>query len=280
MRGVVAAVADDDIVLRAIAAQPDIDRANIGLRAEAISDDAAFGEARNQALHDGMIDAENVEAIKRYAAGIIFKALLQGFEAAVMVEMFRVDIGDDCDRRRQLQERAVAFVGFDNHPVAGAETSVGVVRIDDAAIDDRRIASRGFEQRADHRGRRRLAVRAGDGDGPFEAHQLAQHLGAAHDGKQALARGLDFRVVGFDRRGNNDDARIAQIFGAMADRDFHPEFLQPAHVRAVGNVAALHLVAEVMQNLGDAAHADAADADEMQRADIEGQGSHAARSSA
>ena len=38
-------------------------------------------------------------------------------------------------------------------------------------------------------------------------------------------------------------------------------------IGAVGEVAALHPVAEIVQHLGDAAHADAADADEMERAD-------------
>jgi hypothetical protein len=36
----------------------------------------------------------------------------------------------------------------------------------------------------------------------------------------------------------------------------------------VGLVGALHLVAQIVQHLGDAAHADAADSDEMHKADI------------
>jgi hypothetical protein len=38
---------------------------------------------------------------------------------------------------------------------------------------------------------------------------------------------------------------------------------QALHIGAVGDVAALHLVAQIVQHLGDAGHADAADADEM-----------------
>ena len=43
---------------------------------------------------------------------------------------------------------------------------------------------------------------------------------------------------------------------------------QPLDVGALGLIGALHRIAEVDQHLGDAAHADAADADEMHRADV------------
>ena len=61
----------------------------------------------------------------------------------------------------------------------------------------------------------------------------------------------------------------------MADGDRDAGLAQAAHVGGVGDVAALHGVAEVVQHLGDAGHADAADADEMDGADGERQGSHA-----
>src|SRR5579883_632586 len=49
----------------------------------------------------------------------------------------------------------------------------------------------------------------------------------------------------------------------IADGDQHAEIAQPLDVGALGLVGALHHVAEIDQHLGDAAHADAADADEM-----------------
>ena len=55
-----------------------------------------------------------------------------------------------------------------------------------------------------------------------------------------------------------------------------PSARRPAHGRALGDVAALDPVAEVVHDLGDAAHADPADADEMDRADGEGHRLHAA----
>ncbi len=54
----------------------------------------------------------------------------------------------------------------------------------------------------------------------------------------------------------------------MADRNLGALVAQPLDVGAVGGVGALHRITEIHQHLGDAAHADAADADEVHRTDI------------
>ena len=63
-----------------------------------------------------------------------------------MVEVLGIDIGDDRDVGRQLEEGAVGLVGLDHHPVAGAEPRVGAVGVDDAAVDHGRIELAGVEQ--------------------------------------------------------------------------------------------------------------------------------------
>ena len=63
-------------------------------------------------------------------------------------------------------------------------------------------------------------------------------------------------------------SRLAEIVRLVADRDGRALVAQALHVGDVGGVRALHRVAEIDQHLGDAAHADAADADEMDGADI------------
>src|SRR6266566_7641823 len=120
-------------------------------------------------------------------------------------------------------------------------------------------------------------MRAGDGDRPFQPHQLAQHLGAPDDRQPAGSGRYDLWIVGLDRGGDYDDLGAVEIFGAVADRDRDAEIDEPAGIGAFGEVAALHAVAEIVQDLGDTAHADAADPDKMQRADRSGQRSHAAR---
>src|SRR3546814_8239294 len=62
----------------------------------------------------------------------------------------------------------------------------------------------------------------------------------------------------------------------MADEHRNAELVQALDARVLGDVAALHGIAEVVQDLGDPAHADAADADEVDGSDVERKLSHAA----
>ena len=127
--------------------------------------------------------------------------------------MIGIDIGDDRDSGRQAQERAVAFIGFHDHPFAGAKPRIGAVGVDDAAIDDGRIEAARIQQRRDQGRGRRLAVGAGDGDADLQMHDLGQHLGTAHQRQHWRARRIEFGIAGFDGRGIDDDMRVFQIVG-------------------------------------------------------------------
>jgi hypothetical protein len=61
----------------------------------------------------------------------------------------------------------------------------------------------------------------------------------------------------------------------MADGNGDAQLAQPLDVVIVGDVRALDGIAQIDQDLGDARHADAADADEMNGADGKGHRSHA-----
>ena len=74
--------------------------------------------------------------------------------------MFGVDIGDDADFRRQARECAVAFVGFNNHPLALAKPRVRTPGVDDAAGDDGRLLTGFCENMRQQRSGRGFAVRA------------------------------------------------------------------------------------------------------------------------
>src|SRR5206468_11499132 len=120
------------------------------------------------------------------------------------------------------------------------------------------------------------AVRSRDRERPFEPHQLGKHFGAPHHRKAPRPRGGNLRIVRVDRRGNDDDLRGAQISGRVPDSHRYPEFAKPPDIRAIGEVAALNPIAEVMQYLGYATHADSTDAHKMKGADCPGKGPHAA----
>ena len=189
------AVAEHDGEQRRAAGVRDIDQPHVGLRIFAVGDDAAILDAADQFLHDRMIGAHHREAVERHVLDEGAKRVLHRVEGLEVIEVLGIDIGDDGDVGRQLEEGAVGFVGLDHHPVAGAEPRIGAVGVDDAAVDHGRIEAAGVEQRRHHRGGRGLAVGAGDGDAAFQPHQLGQHLGAAHHRQPLRARGDQFRIV-------------------------------------------------------------------------------------
>ena len=94
-----------------------------------------------------MIDAHHRKAVERHVLDEGVERLLHMIEVVIVVEVLGIDVGDDHHICRQFDERAVALVGFDDHPVAAAEPRIGPVGIDDATIDDRRIVVGCIEQR-------------------------------------------------------------------------------------------------------------------------------------
>ena len=269
------AIAQLDVELGALRIEARLERAHVRLRAEAVRDQTAVGDPAEQRLHLRMIDAQRGEAVERDVLDEGLERGAHGVEGAVELHVLGVDVGDHRRARRQAHEGAVGLVGLDHHPVAFAVAGVGAVGVDDAAVDHGRIELRGIQQRRDQRGRGGLAVGAGDRDRPLQAHQLAEHLGAPDHRHAGAARRLDLGVVALDRRGHDDHAALAEIGRAMADRHGDAEPAQALDVGVLGDVGALHAMAEVVEHLGDPAHADAADPDEVDAARIERQGPHA-----
>ena len=86
------------------------------------------------------------------------------FEGAVVIEVVDVDVGEDRAVQRQLEVGAVALVGLDHEPLAAGPLGSGA-HVGDVAADDEARAQPGLgEDEHQHRGRRRLAVRAGDAE--------------------------------------------------------------------------------------------------------------------
>ena len=102
-----------------------------------------------------------------------------------------------------------------------------------------------------------------------EAHQLGQHFGAAHDRQQLFACSNQLGIVLLDRRRNDNNFGIADVFSLVADKDLNAFFTQALHIGAVGLVRALYMIAEIVQHFGNTAHADAANSDEMDKPDIQ-----------
>ena len=161
------------------------------------------------------------------------------------------------------QERAVALVGLGHEEVAGAEARVGAERGHLPADDDGGIEAGGAEHGGHERGRRRLAVRAGDGHAVLHAHELGEHLGAGDD-RDAEGAGLgDLGVVAVDRARVHDDVHARDVLVAVPEIDAHAQGLKPAGGAALFHVRARHVELERAEDLGQAAHPHAPDADEV-----------------
>ena len=220
--------------------------------------------------HVGVVDAQHRDAVERQPLQEVDERARQPREVvAVGLHVVGVDVGDDRDHRRQIEERRVGLVGLGDQELALAEPRVRVRGQQPPADDERRIEPAFGEHRGDEARRRRLAVRAGDRDALLQAHQLGQHQRARHDGNAALARGDDFRVVGAPPRSTRRRRRRRATFAAawpIAIVDAEPR--ETARHRALGEIGARHAIALRREHLGDAAHAGAADADEVHALDL------------
>ena len=104
---------------------------------------------------------------------------------------------------------------------------------------------------------------AGHRDPVLETHQLGQHLGAG-DRRDAPLPGLvDLDVVGRDGRRVHDHVGGVDVRGIVPDVDLGPELLEALHRFVASLIGARHPVAQIDQDLGDARHAAAADAHEV-----------------
>ena len=130
--------------------------------------------------------------------------------------MFAVDGGDDGDDRREKQEAAVTFVGFDDKIFAATEARGCSSLVHFPTNDECGIEMSGGKNRGYKGGCGGFAVSATDGDAVLQAHQLGQHFGTGNHGDFALVRFDDFRIVGFDRRRGDDHVRIFDIASFVA----------------------------------------------------------------
>ena len=237
--------------------------AHVGLRIEAVGHHVARRVLR-QRRDFRIVDAQHRQPVERQAMQEFGEGFLHLREvAAVVLEMVGVDVGDHRDRGIQAQERAVAFVGFGDQPLAAAEARVRA-RGEQLAADDEGRVHPAFAQHAGGQRRRgRLAVRAGHRDAAAEAHEFGEHLGARHDRNALRARFHQFRIVLADRAGHDDAIGVEHVRRAVAAMHLRAELREATRDRVVRVVGARHLVAERAQHFGDAAHADAADADEV-----------------
>src|SRR5260370_501002 len=113
--------------------------------------------------HYGTMDRVR-DAYLNFINRVPFYGVANAVHRAVMVEVFRVDIGHDSHGGKQQQEGGIAFVGLGHHEVAATEAHIGAACPQVSADRDGRVETRLLHDETDERGRRRFAVRAADRD--------------------------------------------------------------------------------------------------------------------
>ena len=106
-------------------------------------------------------------------------------------------------------------------------------------------------------------MHAGDGDAVFEAHELGEHLGTLDYGDFAGPGFFDLRIVIADGGAGDYDCGVTDVAALVALVDGGSQLRETVGDGAAAQVGAGDAHAHGQQNLGDAAHADSADANEV-----------------
>ena len=212
--------------------------------------------------HDG---ARVTDKVHELAEGLL--DVLQG---AVVVEVVSLDVGNHHDVGVEIEEGAVGLVGLADEIASPAVAAVGAVLLDDAADEEGGVHAQVVEHAGDHRGRRGLAVRAGNGDRDRIKGEVREHLRSGPDGDAQLSRSDDLGVGLGDGRGGHDDVGGNIVDGGrlVAQVNLDAGLLEVAGVARLLEVGAAHLAASLVKDKGDAAHAGAADTDEVGALDV------------
>ena len=98
----------------------------------------------------------------------------------------------------------------------------------------------------------------------LQAHQLSQHLTAGNQRDLQLSRFQDFRVVGRHGRAGDHQVGAAHLLGPVPFEHPSAQLVQAGGDRRAPQVGAADAIRpQRQQDFGDAAHADAADTDEV-----------------
>ncbi len=169
-----------------------------------------------------------------------------------VVGMVHLDVRHDRRRGVIVQEVVAELVGLDHEGTPIARTDRCAPCRDEGPDLDGRVEPGGGEEMSEQRGRRRLAVRAGDPDAdPVRLrHQLAEHRLPGADRDPPGLRGSQLGVVGdgMQRRGDRDPVHTGEMGRIVAHLPRNPRRLEGRRVgRGTVGVATIDLGAGPLQ---------------------------------
>ena len=203
-------------------------------------------------------------AIKRHAVHEIDKGLVQPLHVLpVGVHVVFIDIGHHGDDGRQIQERRIAFIGFGDQILAFAQFGIRAGGGEFAADNEGRVHTGRTQNGSGQAGGGGFAVRTGNGDAVFQAHEFRQHHGARNHGNVLCQSSLHFGIIGLDGGGRYHHFGTFDVFRRVAGKHAHAQIAQMLGHGALALIRARHLETQIVQHFGNAAHAGTADTDKM-----------------
>ena len=141
----------------------------IRLRGHAVCSKPFFN-LRNKVLNPLVVQTEHGHAVKGYLVDEIEKHLFDLFQVPIEIEVFSVDVRYYTDGRGELQERAIAFVGFSYNEFSLAQTGVRSQAVELSSDDHRRIEAPVVKDRSNDPRRCGLAMGTSHSDAVFQPH--------------------------------------------------------------------------------------------------------------
>ena len=224
-------------------------------------------QRRQQRGHPRVVGAGDQEPARRDPLHEHLEHLGVGLRGVMVIEMVGLDVGDHRAMGGEGQERAIGLVRFDHENVAAALVRARAGLVEFPADGERRVQSDRLQGHGEHRGGRRLAVRAGHADAAGTGHQRGQRLGPDHHGDAPLPGRLHLDVVRADRRRHHDRGGAGrqqfEIRRIVADHGAHSAVGQAGqHVRAL-RVRSGHQKSAIGQDPGNGAHPGSAHPDQV-----------------
>lgn len=258
---------EDDRDLTGQTARGDLVHAYVRALGLAVGDDGEGGERADppgQLDGAGLVGGDDQGAARDDLADEGLEGLVDLVHRRVVRVVVQLDVEDDRDLGGVLLEAPVALVGLGDEDVAAAVRGIGAGALQVAADGVRGIEGELGEGDGEHRRGGRLAVGAGDRDGAQTVHQRGERVGAVDDGDVQLGGADQLGVVGADGAGDDHRGRVVgQVSGGVPDVDGRTQRAQSLGGGGLLGVAARHLRAALGEDLRDARHSGAADADEV-----------------
>ena len=217
-----------------------------------------------------MVCAKNCRTPERQVVRETEERVFEGAHPAVVVEVVGVDVRHDGNARVEMEERAVALVGFGNQPVALANHGTArspCAALYPAANECGGVVSRFDEDMRHKRSRSRLAVSSRYRDALFSAHGFGEHFRARDDGDPSAPGFDDLRISSVDRGRANDDVGFLQMGRVVSDADLNARRAQVVDHATGGEVRTTDFESTVVHQFCDPAHADATDSNKVQMFD-------------